>query len=407
MTDPILTRRQFLAGVGVGAVAVGLGACTPGATPQPAAATGTPSPPTPAPTPAPTQDTALRQRIAGLLVVGFRGLTVVADGPLAREIREMGLGGVILFDKDGPTGGPRNIGSPDQLRSLCGDLQAIAAESPIGGPLLIAIDQEGGAVARLGPERGFPVTRSAAALAKLKDPVKTQAASAAMAHVLAISGVNLNLAPVVDLDVNPKSPAIGALGRSFGKDASTVITQAEAFVQGHHEHEVVTALKHFPGHGSATGDTHDGVTDVTKTWTVAELEPYRAIIAGGLADAILVGHVYNATIDPERPASLSKPTITGILRDQLGFAGPVITDDLEMGAIAEAYGIADALVFALDAGADLLLLANQTTGEDGLASRAVDWIAEAVADGRLEASRIDDAWQRVNAFRTGLLPGPA
>ena len=413
-----VSRRQFLAGASLGALAFGLAGCDallPSASPSAAASRA----PTPTPTPtasaspddsaspsASTGDDALRRRIAGLLVVGFRGLGADPDSPIASDIRDLGLGGVVLFDKDEGTGGVRNIDGPEQLRQLCADLQLLATDAQIGGPLIIAVDEEGGAVARLDENHGFPPTQSAAALGERNNPAVTKAAASTMAGTLATAGINLNLAPVVDLNINPRSPAIGALGRSFSADPKVVVAQAKAFIQGHRARGIATTLKHFPGHGSATSDTHKGVTDVTATWKQVELEPYRQLVAANLAECVLVAHVFNSKLDPDHPASLSKPTITGILRGQLKYGGVVITDDLGMGAITAAYGFEEALALALEAGADLLLLANQGSYDDGLPLRAVNAIAGFVASGRLTKTQIDDASRRVGALRAKLLPGP-
>jgi beta-N-acetylhexosaminidase len=342
-----------------------------------------------------------------MLLVGFADARIGAASAIAADIRERGLGGVVLFDRDQLTGGARNISSPDQLRRLCADLQALAADAKLGGPLIIATDQEGGAVARLSPANGFPATTSAADLGKRDDPAFTRRVAASMAATLARAGVNFDLAPVVDVNVNPRSPAIGALGRSFSADPAIVAEQAAAFVRGMHAHGIRTALKHFPGHGSARADTHRGVADVTNTWQHLELDPYRRLLADGLIDSVLVAHVFNANLDPELPASLSKATITDLLRGQIGFAGLVVTDDLQMGAITGAFGFEEALALAIEAGADLLVLANQQVVEAGVVGRAIDAIEGHVASGRLTAAQIEAAATRVDAFRTGLLGGPA
>ena len=179
-----------------------------------------------------------------------------------------------------------------------------------------------------------------------------------MAKTLAAAGINHNLAPVVDINSNPANPVIGALGRSFSADPAVVIAQARAFIEAHHAHDVTTTLKHFPGHGSSQADSHLGLVDVSATWQRDELEPYRVLIGEGIVDTVMTAHVFNTQLDPTYPATLSKATITGILRDELGFDGVVITDDMNMQAITSQYGFEQAAVLAVQAGADLLAYGN-------------------------------------------------
>ena len=160
--------------------------------------------------------------------------------------------------------------------------------------------------------------------------------------------------------MNPANPAIGALDRSFSADPAVVAVMAEAEIRGLHEHGVRATVKHFPGLGSASANTDFDDVDVTKTWTDAELDPYRALFAAGMPDAVMSGHIVNDTIDPGVPASLSPATIDGLLRAQLGWAGVVVTDDLGAEAIAGRYERDEAIALALEAGNDLLLFANQT-----------------------------------------------
>jgi len=231
----------------------------------------------------------------------------------------------------------------------------------------------------------------------------TRQAGERIAQTLASVGVNLNLAPVVDLNVNPTNPIIGALGRSFSADPSVVTTQAEAFVEGHRSVGVRTTLKHFPGHGSSTADSHLGVVDVTNTWSAIELDPFRNLVHDRLADAVLTAHVFNSKLDPEHPATLSVPTITGILRQELGWDGVVISDDMQMGAIRDAYGYADAVRLAILAGVDLLTIAQQQVYEPGIVASTIDLIEGFVNDGSLTEARIDESYQRIQALKLPLV----
>jgi len=197
--------------------------------------------------------------------------------------------------------------------------------------------------------------------------------------------------------VNPRSPAIGALDRSFSADPDVVVARATIEIEAHRQVGVRTTLKHFPGIGSSTTNTDFGVVDVTKTWSRTELEPFRRLIASGEAHLVMAGHVVNGQLDAERPASLSTPTVTGVLRGELGWSGVVVTDDLQAAAITKKFGRDEAILLAFEAGNDLLLLANQQVYDPRIVTRVVDVIAAALGAGRLTESRIDESLARVRA----------
>jgi beta-N-acetylhexosaminidase len=224
-----------------------------------------------------------------------------------------------------------------------------------------------------------------------------------LAATLAQVGVNLNLAPVVDLDVNPEGPAIGAAGRSFSPDPAVVVAHARAFVEAHRRQGVLTTLKHFPGHGSAAADSHRSLPDVTGTWSTSELVPYRTLITEGLADAVMTAHVRHRGLDPDWPATLSPAIVGGILRGELGFGGVVITDDLQMGAVAGEHSLQTAIRQALRAGADVLLFANNSPGayDDQIAPRAVKTILDLVEQGEVPAETIAASAARVRRLAVG------
>ncbi len=338
----------------------------------------------------------LRRKIAGLLVVGFRGATLGGAPWVRAALATAGLGGVILFDRDQLTGKARNVLSPAQVTRLTADLRAAAGKRAI----LVGVDQEGGIVTRLGPAHGFPAVASEAAIGA-GTAAKARTWAAGMARTLAGAGIDLNFAPVVDLDVNPSSPAIGALGRSFSADPDVVVRMATIEVDAHRAAGVFTTLKHFPGIGSSTANTDFGVADVTRTWTRAELEPFRRLVAAGRADLVMAGHVVNGQLDRGHPASLSRAVVTDLLRGELGWDGVVVTDDLQAKAIDDAFGRDEAVLLALEAGNDLLLFANQAVYDPDVVERVTGVVADAVAAGRLDEARIDASRARVRRLLGG------
>ncbi len=348
----------------------------------------------------------LREKIGQLLLVGFRGCTPAESSLIVRDIREHQIGGIILFDQDMTAGTidtanrRRNIASPAQVKELVAFLQ-----SQTRVPLLVSIDQEGGRVNRLKPDCGFPASISHEELGRLDQPAETYRHAALIAQNLAGLGFNLNLAPVVDLDANPDNPIIKGKGRSFSGDPEAVARHAAEFVKAHRAHGVMTCAKHFPGHGSAAGDTHLGLVDVTATWHERELIPFQRLITADLCDVIMSAHVFNAKLDPDHPATLSRAVLTGLLREKLGFRGVITSDDMEMKAISGHYGLETSLPAAIQAGVDMLCLGNNLSYDPAIAGKAVEILARAVASGRIPESRIDLSWQRVLALKrqAGLL----
>ncbi|HSO09779.1 MAG TPA: glycoside hydrolase family 3 N-terminal domain-containing protein [Desulfoprunum sp.] len=337
----------------------------------------------------------LPQQIAQLLIVGFKGDRLLPDSTLAADLRDRALGGVILFDRLlAEKRADNNIVSATQTARLCAELQDCA-----GGRLLIAVDQEGGMVSRFKAERGFPVTASAGCLGRSGDVGLTAINAACTAEMLRTLGINLNLAPVVDLDVENDNPIIARYERSFAADPAVVGRHATAWITAHRRRRILTCLKHFPGHGSALADSHLGFVDISAAWREAELVPYRTLIADGMADLVMVGHLFNSRIDPLLPATLSPAAIDGLLRRDLGFDGAVITDDLQMRAITDRYGLAEACVMALTAGADILIIGNNLQYDPLIVGTLIARIVEAVRQGRLAEERIHTAWQRVRKLQ--------
>lgn len=355
----------------------------------------------PSPTPAANNDVTpeqLRRDIGEMLLVGFRGTRVDENHHIVRDIKQYHVGSVILFEYDAPSGTRhRNVSAPQQLNKLCSYLQSLTSE-----PLLISVDQEGGMVTRLKARDGFPATRSAQSSALEGDNVVRDNARV-VAQMLHAAGINLNFAPCVDVNVNPACPVIGKLERSFSEKPDRVTQCAGIWIEEQRRQGVLSCLKHFPGHGSAHGDTHAGLVDVTDSWQTSELNPYRDLIAQGVVDMVMVAHVINRRLDT-LPASLSPKVIRDLLRDSLGFQGVVITDDLAMGAIAKQYGLEETLRLAILAGSDLLCLSNNGSApyDSDLVPKAVEAIERMVADGRLSAQDIHTSAERIRKLKQSL-----
>ncbi len=334
-------------------------------------------------------------QIGQMLMVGFRGLTVDESHPIATDIRERGLGGVVLFDVDVPGGGGlRNIQSPTQLKKLVQTLHTFS-----NNPLLVAIDHEGGQTTRLQTKYGFPPTRSHQALGTANDLTATYQQATRMAQTLAELGLNLNLAPVLDLNTNPHNPIIATRQRSFAADPQIVTAHALAFIKAHHQQGIPCTLKHFPGHGSATTDSHLGLVDVTESWSPRELEPYTQLIQTGLVEAIMTAHVFNANLDPTNPATLSRPILTHLLRRELNYNGLIISDDMQMGAIIQHYGFETVIQKSLEAGVDIIAIANNSIYEENIVARTITFIKHLVQIGLISPARITQSYRRIRQFK--------
>jgi beta-N-acetylhexosaminidase len=334
-----------------------------------------------------------------MLLVCFEGSKVSPQHPLVGDIRLRHLGGVMLrsqSSKGSATTG--NIVSPDQLQVLTRSIQAV---SPT--PLLIAVDQEGGKVSRLKTRAGFPATFSFAELGRLNDLATTRQRSNDIAKTLHRFGINFNFSPVVDLNSNPKNPVIGSLGRSFSADPDRVTEHAAQVVAAHRSQGIATCLKHFPGHGSSSTDSHRGFVDITETWEKSELLPFANLVKADLADAIMTGHVYNAHLDTKMPATLSRSVITGLLRKKLEYHGVIISDDLLMDAISQHYPFTESVERAVNAGVDILLICSS----DGkIVGETVSLIYDLVQKGRISEQRIDQAYRRISRLKSNLRNRP-
>ena len=309
------------------------------------------------------------------------------DPVVLEEVKQGKAGTILLFEK--------NIPKTNSYAGLKKILYTYQQSAPI--PLFISIDQEGGRVNRLKEKYGFPRSISAAQMGKAKSLDSVRYYGASTASTLAGLGFNINFAPVVDVAVNPENPIIAKVERSFSANEDSVALMASAFIEEHRKVGVLTALKHFPGHGSSKDDTHLGMADVTDTWSERELKPYSTMIASGLVDAIMTSHIVNKKLDQSGlPGTLSKDVLDGVLRKKLGYNGVVIWDDMQMLAITKNYGFEEAIKLAINAGVDILCFSNNIAGSE---ARTVDKVHEIirryVERGEIPVQRINESFTRV------------
>ena len=305
------------------------------------------------------------------------------DTPI-QVVQKYNLGGVIYF------AWTNSVQNPAQINALSNDLQASALDSGAEVPLLVAIDQEQGVVTRVGPPATqFPGNMALGAGRSTDD---TRTAARITGEELAAMGINQNFAPDADVNVNPLNPVIGV--RSFSSDPQLAADLTVAAVQGYQDDAGIAATaKHFPGHGDTAVDSHYGIPLITHTreqWEQLDAPPFRAAIEAGI-DSIMTAHIVVPSLDPSGvPATLSKPILTGVLREELGFTGVIYTDALTMQGVRNAFSDAEIPVLALEAGADVLLMPAE-----GAMDQAYNGVLEAVRSGRFSERRIDESLNRV------------
>ncbi len=344
----------------------------------------------------PEIDSELEKQIGQMIMAGFRGFTIDEINPaFIQQIREGHIGGIILFDYDVvKKKAERNIRSPEQVKQLITDLQEKAEL-----PLFVAVDQEGGKVNRLKAAYGFPASVSAQYLGELDNLDSTRYYAQRTANTLTSLGFNVNFAPVADVNVNPASPAIGNIERSYSADPDVVIKHAAEVVNVQAEKGIISTLKHFPGHGSATADSHKGVTDITNYWSKEELKPFKVISQTAPSVAIMTAHVVNNKIDSLYPATMSEKVINDILRKDLGFSGLVFSDDLQMKAVNKMYPFETILERAILAGVDVLVMGNNLELEELAPQKAVKIIYTLVQEGKISRERIQQSYDRILSYK--------
>ena len=320
-----------------------------------------------------------RDQIGQLFMIGFLGTSVTPD--LAAFIKKYKPGGVILFS--------RNLESVGQMVDLTNDLQACSPHSP----LLISIDQEGGRVSRL--PKGFTIFPPCDLLGRCNSSELAYAAAATIAKELRAVGVNMNMAPVLDVNSNPDNPVIG--DRAFGTNPDVVCELGLATATGLQDNKVVACGKHFPGHGDTSVDSHEALPVVEASrerLEAIEFPPFRRAVAQSVA-SMMTAHVLYRALDPELPATLSPTIITNFLRRELQYDGVVLTDDLEMRAIIDHYGIEDAAVRAVLAGCDVLLICKDRDRE----AAAFEAVEQAMEAGTISPERLGLSVARITRLK--------
>ncbi|MFT5639926.1 MAG: beta-N-acetylhexosaminidase [Cyclobacteriaceae bacterium] len=316
------------------------------------------------------------------------------SNPVFDAIEQGKVGSIILFEKNISFENPKK-----HLKEIVGFAQK---KSKI--PLFVSIDQEGGRVNRLKPRYGFPKSVSAEYLGSLNNLDSTRYYAELTAKTLHSLGINMNFAPSVDVNINPQSPAIGKMERSFSAEHQLVSTHAAIVVETHKNYNIGTTLKHFPGHGSSQSDTHLGIADVTNNWKIDELYPYKALIDAGSVSAIMTAHIVNGVLDKTKtPATLSKPIVDGLLRGFLGYQGVVFSDDMQMQAIASEHGLEEAIKESIMAGVDILLFANNVPDYQLVtANQIFDIIQFFVSNGDIPESIIKASFDRIMKLKREL-----
>jgi len=329
-------------------------------------------------------------KIGQMIMMGINERTILDSTDILRDELQYKIGGIILFEK--------NINKQNAYPSLKNLINLL--QSQAGTPLLMAIDEEGGKVHRLKEKYGF-VPMPSAAVSGAMHPDSTYNYALRLAKELNDLGFNLNFAPVVDMAINPDNPIIAKVQRSYAESPYIVINHAMAFVRAHHQYGIQTTLKHFPGHGSSSTDTHKDLVDVTRQWQLRELIPYSHMIDSGLCDAIISCHVVNCRLDTNCvPSTLSKTINTDLLRDVLGFNGVVFSDDMQMYAISKHYGMEKAIQMAISSGVDVLVFGNNVNATVRTTATQVHAIIKKlVLNGDIDIKKIDESYRRIMAFK--------
>lgn len=337
----------------------------------------------------------MESMIGQMIMTGFRGTSPDDASAFFQSLEGLTIGGVILYDQNVTTHppSPHNIQSPQQVKSLTTSLQSISET-----PLFIGIDQEGGQVNRLKKEYGFPDLQSWAQIGGLDSESKTTSHAVGIASTLNAHGLNMNFAPVLDVAIQSDN-VIVQKGRCFSNDPVLIGQHAKRFIHAHLEQNVITVCKHFPGQGSASGDTHDGFVNVSDSWTESELIPYQFLIDHHSIPAVMTSHLFHQGLDPKYPATLSSKILNHMLREQMGFNDVIISDDPQMGAITDHYDLKMVINLMVNAGIDIFCFGNNLVYDPDIVKKVYYIMSELLKEGLITAHQIETAYNRIMGLK--------
>lgn len=358
-----INRRQWLAGAA---------ACSIAGSVSPAFARSEPT---------------LEQMIGQMLLLGFIGSAPDTPGAqgVAEHLSNRRVGGVLFLRHN--------------ARSREGAEGSAALFRAADPTAWMAIDQEGGLVQRLSRDLGYTWIPRASQVVEEYGLDGAEGLYATGARELKAAGFNMNLAPVADVHEDGNA-VIGRHGRAYGTNAAAISAYASRFIDAFNAEDVACVIKHFPGHGRSRGDSHDGFVDITATWSETELDPFARLIDSGHAKFVMGGHLTHQTLDPTGvPVTFSRPILTGLLRERLGYTGVIMTDDLDMGAIRSHYEQRSAVIQSIQAGNDVIMMSNSAAPNMDLPQQFVSWVMQAIEAGELLEDEIVQSYWRIMAAK--------
>lgn len=321
-----------------------------------------------------------------MIMMGLPTNIIDTNSVFYKDVRNGYVGGITMYE--------RHVTEDNSIENLRTLIHAYQSAAPV--PLLVSITQEGGQVNRLKPKYGFPRMPSAEYLGKIDDLDTTKYYADNVAYTLSRVGINVNFAPVLDV-YSATNPVLGSRERTFSDNTDVIAKHARQFILSHNYFNVIPVVKHFPGHGSSTDDSHLGVTDVTKSWRKRELEPYMRLIKQGLVTAVMTAHIVNERLDDtKRPATLSKKIITDLLRKKMKFKGVVFSDDMHMKAISDEYSLKETIEMSIKAGVDVMLFSGNTFGKTPTSgAEIVNIVLQLIEEGNVSEKDITASYKRI------------
>jgi beta-N-acetylhexosaminidase len=332
------------------------------------------------------QKATLEEKIGQMIMIGLPDNIIDTNSLFYKDISNGKVGGITMYE--------RHLTATNAAENLKRLISTYQAASPT--PLFVSITQEGGLVNRLKTKYGFPPMPSAEYLGHIDNLDTTKYYADNIAYTLSRLGININFAPVLDI-YSATNPVLGSRERTFSANTGNIVKHAKQVILSHNYFKVNTVVKHFPGHGSSTEDSHLGVTDVSKTWKQEELRPYSQLVKMGLVKGVMTAHIINTNLDnSKRPATLSKKVITGLLRKKLKFKGVIFSDDMHMKAISAEYSLKETIEMSIMAGVDVMLFSGNTFGKTPTsASEIVNVVLELIKENKVSHKAINASYKRI------------